>query len=162
MSLFGESLYTAKKSPATGLTKLNLVLDSPSSSPEDFSLSGFTGALIAYVSSDNTIVIDLPTTFNNLFQVLTNRQAHPGSATLLFALASIYATGGTVAGNVGKVVWFNEYTGTAPPLRAQYTRIWFVAQKDAGTTYIPTRAQIFIELGITNTSVVGVNPALFE
>jgi len=159
MSLVGESLTQGKRSPMQSLTKLCFAINSPDGTAGSLSLLGYTGAFVSYVSSDHTIVVDLPTKFNNLYAVNVNPEAQAGSAMLMYELAQIsISTDSVLADNLGAVVWFNTFTGTAPALQSDHTRVWFVCVKDDGTAFLPNAGLIYVELGISDNSAVGVAP----
>lgn len=154
MSLLGESLYQGKKSPVPGLTKVRFGLMSMTGTPSGLSLLGYTGAKIVAVTTQNSIVIDFPTTFNNLHDQVNNPQAQSGTAAmLLYELANFIVFPPNLATNLGKVVWFSAFSDVVPPVDPQWSRIWFTCVKDDGTTFLPNQANIVCELGISNTSV---------
>lgn len=159
MSLLGEALYQGKKSPVAGLTKLKLGVQSNDGTSAGLEILSYTGAKIVTVTAQNTIVIDLPTTFNNLYQVTTNPQAQSGNAAMLmYAIANLLIFPPNLATNLGKVTWFSQLGVVLDPPEPQWTRVWFTCVRDDGTTFLPNTGVIVCELGIANTSVRAVAP----
>jgi len=157
MSLLGESGRYHKMSPAQGLTKLRFILHTNNAAPANLRITGYAGAEIAFVSPLNVIFVDLPTTFNNLYQVTVNPQTGDSSATLLYHTGDIQLPFAGLAAQGGRIVFFNQ-PDVAPPtaVAKDKTRIWFTFINSLGVSYIPTDALAYIELGIASQKIQGI------